>query len=114
MTICDTTLKPMKPQTTLGIAASNSMTTLSVSLTFPEQNSETNTAAPRPKGTAINIARKVTLSVPTMSARTPNFGVDCDVGNHSVEKMKSLKKPENPSFARNGAPSRKTKKKMLK
>ena len=34
------TMRPMKPQTMEGIAASNSMTILSVSFTFPFANSE--------------------------------------------------------------------------
>ena len=34
------TVSPMKPHTTLGMAASNSMTIFSVSLTFGPQNSE--------------------------------------------------------------------------
>ena len=61
----------MKPQTTDGIAASSSMTILSVSLHLLPQNSETKTAAPSPNGTAITIASTVTLNVPTMSASTP-------------------------------------------
>ena len=35
------TVRPMKPQTTLGMAASSSMTILRVSLSFGPQNSET-------------------------------------------------------------------------
>ena len=34
------TVRPMNPQTTLGMAASSSMTIFSVSLTFGPQNSE--------------------------------------------------------------------------
>ena len=62
---------PMKPHTTEGIAASNSMIILSISFMRPVQNSEMNIAAPRPKGTAIAMARMVTLPVPTISASTP-------------------------------------------
>ena len=56
----------MNPQTTEGIAAKSSMTTFSTSFTCLPQNSETKTAAPRPNGTASNIASVVTLNVPTM------------------------------------------------
>jgi hypothetical protein len=62
---------PMKPQTTEGIAAKSSITIFKVSLVRWPQNSETKMAAPRPKGTAINIASSVTLAVPAISARTP-------------------------------------------
>ena len=61
----------MKPHTTLGIAASSSITIFSVSRTRGRQNSERKTAAPRPNGTAISIASAVTLNVPTMSASVP-------------------------------------------
>ena len=62
---------PMNPHTTEGIAASSSITIFSVSRTRGPQNSETNTAAPSPNGTAISIASPVTLNVPAMSASTP-------------------------------------------
>ena len=65
------TVRPMKPQTTLGIAASSSIMILSVSRTRGAQNSERKIAAPRPNGTAITIASAVTLSVPTVSANVP-------------------------------------------
>ena len=54
-------VSPMKPHTTEGIAASNSITILSVSFQRGRQNSETKIAVPTPKGTAINIASKVTV-----------------------------------------------------
>ena len=104
------TPRPMKPHTTDGIAASNSIVTFSVSFTRPWQNSETNTAAPMPNGTAITIATPVTLSVPTMSASTPYCGRLSDFGIQLIEPKNSPKF----SFDRNGAPSRKTKKKMPK
>ena len=62
---------PMNPHTTEGIAASSSMTILSVSLTRLLQYSERNTAAPMPNGIAISMANTVTLPVPTRSANTP-------------------------------------------
>ena len=62
------TVRPMKPQTTEGIAASSSMTIFSVSFDARPQNSETKTAAPSPNGTAMSIASPVTLTVPTISA----------------------------------------------
>ena len=88
--IGDITLNPMNPQTTEGMAASSSITTFRVSLVLPVQNSETKMAAPTPKGTAMTMARKVTLKVPTISAPTPNLVCVCEVGNHSVEKRNSL------------------------
>ena len=65
------TVRPMKPQTTLGMAASSSMTILSVSLSLGPQNSETKMAAPRPNGTASSMATAVTDRVPTVRARVP-------------------------------------------
>ena len=65
------TVSPMKPQTTDGMAASSSMTILSVSFTRGPQNSETKIAAPMPNGTAITMASAVTLAVPAISASTP-------------------------------------------
>lgn len=65
------TESPMKPQTTEGIAASNSMTIFNVSLSRGPQNSETKIAAPSPNGTAMSIARSVTASVPTVKASVP-------------------------------------------
>ena len=65
------TVRPMKPHTTDGIAASSSMVILRTSFHRGPQNSETNTAAPSPKGTAKAMARAVTLAVPAMSASTP-------------------------------------------
>ena len=102
------TLRPMKPQTTLGMAASSSITIFNVSFVLPVQNSETKIAAPNPKGTAITIASVVTLRVPTMSAPMPYWGWTEEVGIQFLLKKNSLKS----SFARKGAPSLKTKKKM--
>ena len=65
------TLIPMKPHTTEGTAARSSITILSVSFVRLRQNSDTNTAAPRPKGTAMTMESSVTLSVPTISAPAP-------------------------------------------
>jgi hypothetical protein len=65
------TVKPIKPHTTLGMAASSSMTIFKVSLSLGPQNSDTKIAAPRPKGTAIAMASTVTLKVPTVSASVP-------------------------------------------
>ena len=65
------TVRPMNPHTTLGMAASSSMTILSVSLSLGPQNSETKMAAPSPNGTASRIATAVTDSVPTVRARVP-------------------------------------------
>ena len=65
------TVKPTKPQTTEGMAASSSMVTLSDSLARGPQNSEMKIAAPIPNGTANAMASAVTLTVPAISASTP-------------------------------------------
>ena len=65
------TVSPMNPHTTDGMAASSSITILSVSLIRCPQNSETKIAAPMPNGTAINMASAVTLAVPAISASAP-------------------------------------------
>ena len=104
------TVKPMKPQTTLGIAAKTSMTTFNTSLTLPLQNSETNTAPPSAKGTAISMASNVTQPVPTMRAPIPKRGLPGEFGNQSVVNRNFPRS----SFASIGAPSRKTKKRMPK
>ena len=65
------TVSPMKPHTTLGIAARSSITILSVSLSRLPQNSEMKIAAPSPIGTASAIATPVTDNVPSVSASVP-------------------------------------------
>ncbi len=65
------TVSPINPQTTEGMAASNSTTILRISRILVGQNSEMKIAVPIPNGTAINIARQVTLPVPTIRASTP-------------------------------------------
>ena len=57
-------LRPMNPQTTDGIAASNSTSTFRNSRVFPVANSAI-------KGIATIIASPVTLAVPTINARIP-------------------------------------------
>jgi glycogen operon protein len=57
--------------TTDGMAASSSMTTFRVSLSLGPQNSEMKIAAPSPNGTAMIMARPVTLNVPIMRANAP-------------------------------------------
>ena len=64
-------VRPMKPQTTEGIAASSSTRTLRLSRSLPVANSAMKMAAPREKGTATSMARPVTLAVPAISARAP-------------------------------------------
>ena len=49
----------------------DSMTILSTSRVRPLVNSDTNTAAPSPSGTAITIASSVTEKVPAISAKAP-------------------------------------------
>ena len=61
-------VRPMNPHTTEGIAAKSSITIFRVSLSFGLQNSEMKRAAPKPNGTAMTIARTVTLMVPVISA----------------------------------------------
>ena len=66
-------------------------------------------AEPMPSGTAITTARVVTVSVPTISASTPNRTWLSDVGYHSVLNRNSFRfRPLN----RKPAPSRNTKKKI--
>ena len=65
------TMRPTKPQTTEGIAASNSMVIFRNSRVLPLQNSETKIAAPSPKGTARPMAMITTLPVPRIRARAP-------------------------------------------
>ena len=99
----------MNPQTTEGIAASNSMIILNVSRSFGLQNSDTKIAAPSPNGTASSIAKAVTLKVPRMRANVPYRLWFSEVGYHSglVKNSPNFKPPK-----RNPAPSRNTKKKM--
>jgi hypothetical protein len=106
------TVRPMKPQTMLGIAASSSMTTFKISRVFPLENSDTKIAAPRPNGTAMSIATPVTLSVPASRASVPKRTLLIEVGYHSVlvRNWPVL----NSLLTRIGAPSRKTKKKIAK
>ena len=102
-------VNPMNPHTTEGIAARSSMIILNVSLSFGLQNSDTNIAAPSPKGTAIHIAKTVTLKVPTIKAKAPYLLLFSEVGCHSTLVRNSFKsKP----LKRKPAPSRNTKKKM--
>jgi hypothetical protein len=68
------TTAPMKPHTTEGMAARNSITILSVSRVFEPQYSDTKIAAPSPAGTAISMASAVTATVPASSATMPNCG----------------------------------------
>src|SRR5262249_10300883 len=74
LTIGPSTIKPMKPQTMDGMAASNSMMILSDSFTLPFANSEMYTAAPSPTGTAMMRAMKVVTNVPTINATAPQLG----------------------------------------
>ena len=106
------TVRPMKPHTMLGIAASSSMMIFKISRSLPVQNSEMKIAAPRPKGTAISIATPVTLSVPMSSASVPKRTLLIEVGYQSVLPRNSPML--NSLCARIGAPSRKTKKKIAK
>ena len=61
----------MNPQTTEGIAANSSIRILHISFNLGPQNSETKIAAPRPNGTAMIMAKTVTLNVPMIRAKTP-------------------------------------------
>lgn len=84
---------------------------LNVSLSFGLQNSETKIAAPSPNGTAIHIAKVVTLKVPTIKANAPYLLLFSEVGCHSTLVRNSVRfKP----LKRKPAPSRNTKKKIPK
>ena len=81
-------LSPMKPQTTDGVAARSSTSTFSVSRVLPVANSPMKIAAPRAKGTATSIAKPVTLAVPTIRARAPNWGSGSAIGRQFGEVKK--------------------------
>ena len=74
-------VRPIKPQTTDGIAASSSTRTLRNSRTLPEANSAMKMAPPSEKGMATTMARPVTLAVPAIRARMPNSGASSSLGN---------------------------------
>jgi len=101
----------MNPHTTDGMTARNSITILNVSLNVGEQNSDTKIAAPSPNGTAINIAKDVTLNVPKINAKVPYLLLFSDVGYHSSLLKNSQR--FNP-LNRKLAPSLNTKKKIQK
>ncbi len=63
--------RPMKPQTTEGMAASSSTVTFRNSRVLPVANSAMKIAAPSEKGMATSMASPVTLAVPAISARMP-------------------------------------------
>ena len=106
-------VSPMKPHTTEGIAASNSITIFNPSLSFGPQNSEIKMAAPNPKGTEISTAKQLTLAVPKISASIPYRGLEFEDGYHSG-LVRNLIRSNPPSPKSKGAPSLKTKKKIPK
>ena len=69
----DIIVRPINPQTTEGIAASNSITTFNISFNRVPQNSEINIAPPKLNGTAIVIANIATLNVPNMIRAAPKL-----------------------------------------
>ena len=85
--------RPIKPQTTDGIAASSSTRIFRNSRVRPVANSPMYMAAPREKGIAISMASPVTLAVPTIKARAPYVGLTSEVGAHlgEVKKVFRLK-----------------------
>ena len=85
------------------------MIILNVSLSLGLQNSDTKIAAPSPNGTAMSIAKAVTLNVPRMRANVPYRLLLNEVGYHSG-LVRNCPRSNPPK--RNPAPSRNTKKKM--
>ena len=82
-------LRPMKPQTTDGMAASNSTRTFRNSRVLPAANSAMKMAPPREKGMATTMARPVTLAVPAIRARMPNSGASSSLGNQNGVRKNS-------------------------
>ena len=105
----DMTVKPMKPHTTEGIAASSSITTFRISFNRAPQNSDMKIAPPKLNGTAMVIAKIATLKVPKMMRAAPKLAGSC-VGSHfsDVNSSHTLKLPLNNS----PLPSQNTKIKM--
>src|SRR3989338_2874419 len=94
---------PMKPSTTLGIAAKSSMPDLRTSLTRPGATSAMKTAAAIPSGMAITAAPRVTRSEPRISGRMPKSG-GSEIGYQLVPVRnaagRTVKKSRAPSFRR--------------
>jgi hypothetical protein len=94
---------PIKPITTLGIAAKNSIPIFKNSFVFPEATSAINIAQDTPRGKAITAAPIVTVRDPRIRERISNLG-GWDIGCQFFPNIKSIGETilntEIPSFNR--------------
>ena len=83
-------VRPKKPYTTDGMPFSSSIMGFNALRTLKWATSAMYIDTASPKGRAINIAKKLTHSVPLISGRIPNIGDGVAVGNHSLPPSTSL------------------------